>query len=107
MHKSINDVLHDREKLINHATLNVAEASRPHCAIRESLQPDGSGLGCKQINATIEAVRVNWQTPILWTSIQRAASIVGHGMSPHEITAHAKMIDPISFEKLTPQVVGR
>ena len=87
--------------------LSVAETSQPHCAVQDDQRPDGSGPGHKHVHAAVDAVRVNWQNPILWPTILRAALSVGHGMSPLEITTQVKHIDPINFASITPQVISR
>src|ERR1700683_3744992 len=79
---SINDGLQDNGKHIPSTTLGIAEASRPHHAIKDDIRPDDSSPGCKRVHDTIDAVRVNWQNPILWSTIQRAAVIHGFGMPP-------------------------
>ncbi|KZP24064.1 hypothetical protein FIBSPDRAFT_1042366 [Athelia psychrophila] len=107
---SVNDSLRDVKLPI----YNVAEASRPHRAILENAKhgdPDsdslGPSVGRKRTHLAISALRINWQTPIIWAGVLRATIIAGHQMSPAAIAAEAKKLDPITYKTLTPQVVGR
>jgi hypothetical protein len=52
-------------------------------------------------------MRVNWQSPLLWDTILCAAAIVGYGMSPKSIEREVKVLDPVKFKALTPQVIGQ
>jgi hypothetical protein len=64
------------------------------------------GPGWKRCREAVPATRVNWQNPLLWPTIVRAANVVGYGMSPIEIDHTIKNIDPVNFKSLTPQVIG-
>ncbi|KAF8981727.1 hypothetical protein BDQ17DRAFT_1337197 [Cyathus striatus] len=69
-------------------SINVVEASCPHCVFKEDLQPDNSqsiGRPRKLKNAYQEATIVNWMTLTLWAHIADVAQKVGPGMSPSEI----------------------
>ncbi|KAG1837853.1 hypothetical protein DFJ58DRAFT_862112 [Suillus subalutaceus] len=54
-----------------------------------------------------EARRVNWQSPLLWPTIETAAIRVGYGMSPIEIERKLKRVDPSRFHGISAQVIGR
>jgi DDE superfamily endonuclease len=84
----------------------LAETSRPYRAFKVAHQSDGAGPGRKRRRDPTSAVRVNWQNPLLWPTIARAAEIASFGMSPIEISRIAKSMNPVQFAGLTPQVIG-
>ncbi|KIJ10720.1 hypothetical protein PAXINDRAFT_16331 [Paxillus involutus ATCC 200175] len=63
------------------------------------------GHKCKREDPT-DAVRVNWQSPLLWPTIIAVAARVGYGMSPVEIEWGLKQVDPIRFSGICAQVIG-
>lgn len=85
----------------------IAEASRPHRAFREAQhKEDSCGRKRKAENRLTDAVRTNWQHPLLWTQIQAAALEAGYGMSPLTIATLLKRKNPALFTRITPQVIG-
>ena len=64
-------------------------------------------VGRKRTQDLELATRVNWQSPLLWDTIVRAAAIVGYRMSPTAIEREAKRLDPVKFKQLTSQVIGQ
>ncbi|KAG2028826.1 hypothetical protein BDR03DRAFT_882592, partial [Suillus americanus] len=63
--------------------------------------------GRKRKREDTEARRVNWQSPLLWPTIETAAIRVGYGMSPIEIERELKRVDPSRFHGISAQVIGR
>jgi hypothetical protein len=86
----------------------VAEASRPFRDFKEQSRTE-SGLGHKQKaenSSPTDAIRVNWQHPLLWPQIVQVAAKLGRGMSPAEIAMELKKRDSHMFSRITPQVIG-
>jgi hypothetical protein len=107
---TVNDILHNQTAVSSAVAFphSLAEASHPHRTFRESLHdPDSCGRKCKPENMTpTDAVRVNWQHPLLWSQIIQAAAKVGYGMSPIAITTELKCRNSEQFARITPQVIG-
>ena len=92
----MNDVLQVSDSTAQHS---LAEASRPFRDFKEQNKSQ-SGLGRKRKAEDCspnDAVRVNWQHPLLWPLIARIAAMVGHSMSPSEITTELKKHDSHLF----------
>lgn len=105
--RSVNDALHTSQG--EATSLNVAEASRPWRELKRKHQEEQpvDQVGRKRTRELEPAMRVNWQSPLLWDTILCAAAIVGYGMSPKSIEREVKMLDPAKFKALTPQVIGQ
>lgn len=103
---------------------SVAEASRPHRAVRAQAK-EARGLarasrkrtadqatgGGKEpvLTKRTQARTTDWHTPFLWVHINEAAKHVGPGMSPRSIVTHLHQKHRATglFEGLKEQVVGR
>lgn len=103
---TVESVLHDHTP--QPLAVTIAEASRPYRQLRRharSMQKCNSGR--KRKREDTEARRVNWQSPLLWPTIETAAIRVGYGMSPIEIERELKRVDPSRFHGISAQVIGR
>jgi hypothetical protein len=71
---TFNNILHD--DALPSTTSMIAEQLRPYRSFKESNRPDLTGPGRKCLRRAVPATRVNWQNPLLWPMIERAAKIV-------------------------------
>jgi hypothetical protein len=85
----------------------VAELSRPRRQYKEDHQAKRKPQGRKREKHQHGAKRVNWQTPFLWSQIETAAAHAGKPWKPRAILKEVQKMDPISFLRLTEQVIGR
>ncbi|KAG1798791.1 uncharacterized protein BJ212DRAFT_1305651 [Suillus subaureus] len=63
-------------------------------------------LGQKRKQEGMEALCVNWQSPLLWPTIEMAALCVGYAMSLVEIECELKQVDPTHFCRISAQLIG-
>lgn len=50
---------------------------------------------------------MNWFQPLIWSQIETAAKNAGRPWRATEIAREAKKLNPMTFDTLTSQVVGR
>jgi hypothetical protein len=86
---TIDSILHDSNP--QPLAVTIAEASRPYRQLqRQARSKRTRNLGRKRKWGDTDALRVNWQSPLLWPTIEMAALRVGHGMSPVQIERELK-----------------
>ena len=86
--------------------ISVPEVSRPNRVFKEELRQARGPAGRPHEVAYHPSVLTNWMTPLLWSMISRAATVVGPKMSSSDICKELKKKDPILFAKLAPQTIG-
>lgn len=102
---TIDSILHDSNP--QPPAVTIAEASRPYRQLqRQARSKRTHNLGRKRKRGDTDALRVNWQSPLLWPTIEMAALRVGYGMSPVQIERELKRIDPTRFAGIHAQVIG-
>ncbi|KAJ7759792.1 hypothetical protein DFH07DRAFT_772123 [Mycena maculata] len=104
--------LEDVDQGSSASSSKLAEDSRPRRQFQEDSRKDNKPQGRKRLpqNKPIDAEKVNWQNPLLWSQIELAALKSGSGLSgwsPSEIVRQARLMAPETFRTLTSQVVGR
>ncbi|KAG1746684.1 uncharacterized protein EDB91DRAFT_1267269 [Suillus paluster] len=93
--------------ILSHQPVTIAEASCPYRQLqRHARSKHTRNLGWKRKWEDTDALRVNWQSPLLWPTIEMAALHVGYGMSPVQIERELKRIDPTRFGGIHAQVIG-
>jgi len=85
----------------------VAELSRPRRQYKEAGKAKNKPQGRKQRKSKTGATHINWKSPFLWSQIEMAATRAGKPWKPHDIMVEAKRLDPVTFLRLTEQVIGR
>jgi len=85
----------------------VAELSRPRRQYKEDKRALRQSQGRKRDKQQQGARQVNWQSPFLWSQIETAATRAGKPWKPRVILKETQKMDPVSFARLTEQVIGR
>lgn len=85
----------------------VAELSRPRRKYKADSKSTNKPQGRKPTKFKRRAKNVNWKSPFLWSQIELAAIRAGRPWRPRDIVREVKRLDPIAFEQLTEQVLGR
>ncbi|KAG1739663.1 hypothetical protein EDB19DRAFT_1908684 [Suillus lakei] len=103
---TVNDALHDLNVPVITKT-DIAKASRPYREIQRDARTHQPAVqvGRKHKHNDTLASHVNWQHPLMWTTIV-SATHVGISMSPSDIVREVQQMDLLQFHTLTPQVVG-
>jgi len=76
-------------------------------SIKKIRGPFVSHQGRKRDKQQQGARQVNWQSPFLWSQIETAATRAGKPWKPRVILKETQKMDPVSFARLTEQVIGR
>ena len=93
------------ETLLRQGT--TAELSRPRRQYKEDHRAKQKSQGRKRDKQQQGAMRVNWQSPFLWSQIEAAVIWAGKPWKPCEILREAQKSNSPSFARLTEQVIGR